>query len=197
MKRHVLNAIALIIVLLMSSCAGYSKGSDGINELEARLDKENERQNERIKAIDAYLSTIDERSMGSIEKRELINRIAVLESKVSDLERRNQTSKMITEEEDIVEHDNGERASLRIKVLSGDGSPTSAKRMAIRLERFGYKVERTDIATRRDFKKTQIFYSDANRKYAADIFRKIGGNADLKSITWQSVFDLIIVTGKP
>jgi hypothetical protein len=201
MKQYLALAVALVVAFLIAGCAGNQIKSDGIATLEERLDKENERQNERIKAIDTYISIMKDRSIGASERQELINRIAVLESKVQDLERKDLPSMGSVGDGDIEgikeRKTNHGQVPLRIKVLSGDGSPTSAKRMAIKLGRYGYNVERTDIANKRNYKKTAIFYSEGNRKHAAEIFRKIGGNADLKPLTWQSVFDIIIVTGRP
>lgn len=197
MKQYFLFATIVLITIIISGCAGHQIDSKGTDELMARIDEDNEGQNERIRTIEAYIAKMDEKAMGPLEKQELINRVAVLETKMNDLERRSEISTEIPREDDIEKYDKNGRASIRIKVLSGDGSPTSAKRMAVRLERYGYKVERTDIATKRNLNKTKIFYSEGNRMHAAEIFRKIGGNADLKSLTWQSAFDIIIVTGGP
>lgn len=197
MKQYLLKAVTLVIALLVLGCAGSLKDSEGMPEFGAKMDKENERQNERIKAIDAYIAMMEERTMGPTEKQEMINRIAVLESKVNDLERRGRTSVINTDGVDTEERSSKGQGSVRIKVLSGDGNPTSAKRLALRLGRYGYNVERTDIAAKRNFKKTRIFYSAGNRNAAEEIYRKLGVDADLKPLSWQSVFDIIILTGKP
>ena len=204
MKRYLLTAVAMVLAFILLGCAGYSglkgkSGSESITALELRVAEEDERQNERIKAIDAYIGRMGEGAMGPMEKQELINRIAILESKVNNIERRNQVSIRIKEkekskEEEKEEKEKSRRASIRIKVLSGDRDPTSAKRMAMRLQRFGYKVERTDIATKSNFRETRIFYSSGHRDDAEEMAVKL--DAVVKPLTWQSVFDIIVVTGK-
>jgi hypothetical protein len=197
MKQYLLKAVTLAIAFLVLGCAGSLKDSEGMAEYGARMDKENDRQNERIRAIDAYIAMMEKRSMGLTEKQEMINRIAVLESKVNDLERRGRTSIKNEDGVDTEGRSSKGQVSVRIKVLSGDGNPTSAKRLALKLGRYGYNVERTDIAAKRNFKKTRIFYSAGKRNAAEEIYRKLGEDADLKPLSWQSVFDIIILTGKP
>jgi hypothetical protein len=196
MKFHLVSA-ALIVAFIFLGCTGDPGVSKRIASLESMVDEENERQNDRIKTIDTYMARIGEGALGPMEKQELIIRIAVLESRVNDLERRGKTPIRNNKDEDIQEKEKGRRASIRIKVLSGDRDPTSAKRMAMTLKRFGYEIEKTDIATKGKFRKTKIFYKSGHRDDAEEMAEILDDGADVKPLTWQSIFDIILVTGRP
>ncbi len=85
--------------------------------------------------------------------------------------------------------------SLKIKVLSGDGNFNSAKEMAKKLRKSGYTIQLVDQAHRSDFKKTTIYFAPKFKYEAKRLMSKLGGNPALKSLSWPSKFNLIIVTG--
>jgi len=85
--------------------------------------------------------------------------------------------------------------SLKIKVLSGDGNFNSAKKMAKKLRKSGYTIQLVDQAHRSDFKKTTIYFAPKFKYEAKRLRSKLGGNPALKSLSWPSKFNLIIVTG--
>ncbi len=87
--------------------------------------------------------------------------------------------------------------SLKIKVLGGDGTLRSANKMAARLRKMGYyRIELIHMAPTSNFSKNTVFYKQDFKNEAEDLVARIGGNAISKSLTWQSIFDLIVVTGK-
>lgn len=85
--------------------------------------------------------------------------------------------------------------SLKIKVLSGDGKLPSARRMAKRLIKMGYKVQAIDLGPRSNIKKNTVYYSEDCRQEAEHISKRLGGNTIIKPLSWPSVFNLIVVTG--
>ena len=83
---------------------------------------------------------------------------------------------------------------VKIKVLSGSGSLTPALDMVKQLEANGYKVERTDIAPTTDFSSDKVFFKKGNDSTAKKIAEKIGSTAVAAPMTWDSEFDIIVVT---
>jgi hypothetical protein len=86
--------------------------------------------------------------------------------------------------------------TVRLKVLAGNGKPASAKEMVRMVEALGYKVERVDKAPTANFSQDTVFYAPDARNDADHIAKRLGGRAMVKPLTWPSVFNLIIVTGK-
>ncbi len=83
---------------------------------------------------------------------------------------------------------------VKIKVLSGSGSLNPALDMVKQLEANGYKVERTDIAPSTDFSSDKVFFTKGNDSTAREIAEKIGSTAVAAPMTWDSEFDIIVVT---
>jgi len=86
--------------------------------------------------------------------------------------------------------------ALKIKVLSGDGNLASAQEMAKRLGRMGYKIKAVDLAPQPSFSRDTVYFTSNSLQQAKRLLSCLGDNAVLKPLTWPSVFDLIIVTGK-
>jgi len=85
---------------------------------------------------------------------------------------------------------------LRVKVLSGDGDLNSAKEMARKLRNMGYKISLIDYAPRSNFSQNTVYFAAKSQNGAKRLVLSLGGNAICKPITWSSIFDLIVVTGK-
>ena len=83
--------------------------------------------------------------------------------------------------------------SIRLKVLSGNGKMSSAKKMAGRLTKLGYKVEVVGMAMTPDYATDTVYYKPGFEKKAADLAKKIGVRTITKPISWSSVFDIIVV----
>ena len=83
--------------------------------------------------------------------------------------------------------------SMRLKVLSGNGRMSSAKKMSAKLTKLGYKVEVVGMATTPDYATDPIYYKSGFEKQAAGMAKKLGGKAITKPLTWSSVFDIIVV----
>jgi len=85
---------------------------------------------------------------------------------------------------------------LKIKVLSGDGNLASAQEMAKRLGGMGYEIKAIDLAPQSSFLRDTVYFTSRSRLQAKRLLSHLGSDAILKPLTWPSVFDLIIVTGK-
>ncbi|MBW1783895.1 MAG: hypothetical protein JRL30_24540 [Deltaproteobacteria bacterium] len=85
---------------------------------------------------------------------------------------------------------------LKIKVLSGDGDLRSAKDMTKKLMGMDYKVGLIGYAPRSNFKKNTVYFKPKFEKDGKLLVSELGDNAVIKPLTWPSVFDLIVVTGK-
>ena len=86
--------------------------------------------------------------------------------------------------------------AVKIKVLAGDGNIASARGMAKRLATLGYRVKRIDRAERSDFALNTVYHAANHAATAEEIVKKLGGSTVTMPLTWQSIFDLIIVTGR-
>lgn len=89
-----------------------------------------------------------------------------------------------------------ETRTVRIKVLAGDGNIASARAMAKRITKMGYQVKRIDRAERTDFALNTVYHTPDHAAAAEEIMKKLGGSTIMMPLTWQSIFDLIIVTGR-
>ena len=86
--------------------------------------------------------------------------------------------------------------AIRIKVLSGNGKMTSARKMARRLANLGYRVESTGLASTPDYGADTVYYRKGLEKEASDMTGKLGAKTVTKPLTWTSVFDIIVVAVK-
>ncbi len=87
-------------------------------------------------------------------------------------------------------------ATLKLKVLSGDGDLNSAKRMAKKLGNMGYKIKLVDRAPRSNFLRNTVYFASGFQDEAKRLVSSLGNNTILKPLTWSSKFDIIVVTGK-
>jgi septal ring factor EnvC (AmiA/AmiB activator) len=88
-----------------------------------------------------------------------------------------------------------ERKPSKIKVLAGNGDIASARSLSKRLGKMGYPVKLIDKAPRSDFKAHTIFFAPGYQTAAATLAKQLGKGAISKPLTWQSIFNIIIVTG--
>lgn len=87
-------------------------------------------------------------------------------------------------------------ATLKLKVLSGDGDLNSAKRMAKKLGNMGYKIRLIDRAPQSNFLRNTVYFALGFQDEAKRLVSSLGDNTILKPLSWFSIFDIIVVTGK-
>ena len=85
---------------------------------------------------------------------------------------------------------------MYIKVLSGDGDINSARAMANELKNLGYKVDHIEMAPRSSSTQNIVFYALNFQNEARRLADSLSGKPVLKPISWPSIFDIIVVTGK-
>ena len=86
-------------------------------------------------------------------------------------------------------------SDIKIKVLNGNGNIVSAKKMEKKIVAMGYEVERVDDAPRFTFKTNTIYYADCCKNEAEELASKLGGRTITKALSWNSIYDIIAVTG--
>ncbi len=86
--------------------------------------------------------------------------------------------------------------SIRLKVLTGDGTLTSARKMAARLGKMGYPVQAIGFASRSNYKKNTV---SCSRKFQAEgkkLAKALGKNTVTRLLTETPEFDCIVITGQ-
>jgi len=148
------------------------------NEKEmARMRDENEVLNEQINKLK------EEGQRISDENQVLAKKLTSLELKYKTISTESDESK-----KDI--------RKLKIKVLCGDGNLNSAKEMAKRLMKMGYNIGSIHYAPRFNFSRDTVYFAPKFQDDAKRLVPSLGSNAISKPLTWPSIFDLIVVTGK-
>ncbi|MEE8299670.1 MAG: hypothetical protein V3R28_00015 [Desulfatiglandales bacterium] len=161
---------------------------NALREENQRIRDEKEKEMAGMKdeneALNEQINMLKEESQRASDENQ------VLANKLTDLQ---EESKAISSESDELKRDIGK---LKIKVLSGDGNLNSAKAMAKRLMKMGYKIGAILYAPRSDFSQDTVYFAPKFQEDAKRLLPSLGSNAISKPLTWPSIFDLIIVTGK-
>ncbi len=89
-----------------------------------------------------------------------------------------------------------ERGKSIIKVLSGDGDLNSALEMEKKLRNMDYNIILIDYAPRSNFLRNTVFFARKFQKEGKQLAFSLGDNTIAKPLSWYSIFDLIVVTGK-
>ncbi len=145
-----------------------------------------EKQTEKSKKLEVLVGKLkEENKQAKVEKSDLEQKLSrleeekkALESKLTDLEMRKDPSK------------------INISVLSGDGEIKPALETSSLLRQLGYQVKRVGLAPRPSFKKITVFYTENYKPAADELVKILGKQARSKPLTWSSVYDIIVVTGK-
>ncbi len=87
-------------------------------------------------------------------------------------------------------------AFLKVKVLSGDGKPASAREMSRRLTKMGYKISSIDKAPQSSFRGNTVFFAKGYEEAARHMADRLPDKAVCKPLTWPSVYHLIVVAGR-
>lgn len=178
------------------------------------IDKERLRlENVELQRQIAVLSTENERIVREYENRmdrlKTLNQL--LNKEIEELKDENQTaasenrllkrklSQLQSRKEPIAHEQKASKAdirSLKIKVLSGDGDLRSAQVMAEKLKKMGYETKAIDLAPQSSFSRDTVYFTSKSQQEAKQLVSRLGGDAVLKPLSWPSVFDLIVVTGR-
>ena len=159
-----------------------------LNQENQRMVREHENKMARLKTLNQLMNKEIEALRE--ENRTMRSQGLLLERKLAQLQGQKEhvVDTQKASQEDI--------ALLKIKVLSGDGNLASAHEMAKKLRSMGYKIKAVDSAPQPSFSRDTLYFTSNSLQQAKRLLSRLGDNAVLKPLTWPSVFDLIIVTGK-
>lgn len=85
---------------------------------------------------------------------------------------------------------------VKIKILSGDGNLDSARNLKEKLEEMAFRVDAVGLAPRSDFKWTTLYVRAGHESQGKNLASRLGENTRILPLTWSSIFDVIIVTGR-
>ena len=85
------------------------------------------------------------------------------------------------------------KGAPRIKIVSGDGMPLSAKELSRELKKLGYNVDRVDVAPY-TFQKPVVFYAPGFKEKAETLAGAIKATGGTRLLSWKSIYDIIIVS---
>ena len=204
--------LCLLFVLLLLPAQGcgvfdFLKGDSGEGEEVEKTEGKAEQEIARLKAenIDlkqqiAYLKKVSKESLEDVHK-ELAKVTSERDALIEALTKQGGGTQKRSEgilgtQRDGTESGKEGSKDLKIKVLSGDGDLGSARMMAKRLKEMNYTIRLIGHAPRADFRANTVYYKPQFERQGRFLVSKLGDNTVMKPLTWSSVFDLIIVTGK-
>ena len=160
--------------------ANLQRQIDTLREEDQRIRDENENKIAEVKDENELLN--EQINKLKEENKTIGDENQVLTAKLTKLQLQHELEKDI--------------GKLRVKVLCGDGDLSSGKEMAKKLKNMGYQIELFGYAPRSNFFRNTVFFAPKFENEAKRLVLSLGGNAITKPVTWSSIFDLIVVTGK-
>ena len=209
MYRTRLCLLFALLLLPAQGCGAFDflKGDSGEGKEAEKTEGKVEQEIARLKAenIDlkqqiAYLKKVSKESLEDVNKElakvksERDALIEALTKQSGGTERR--PEKILGAKRDAAESGKERSKDLKIKVLSGDGDLGSARMMAKRLKELNFEIRLIGHAPRSDFRANTVYYKPQFERQGRLLVSKLGDNTVMKPLTWSSIFDLIIVTGK-
>ena len=97
------------------------------------------------------------------------------------------------EEQPVIQEKEIDVKTIKVKVLSGNGKLSSARDMSKRLIRMGYQITDIGLGPRKDFTANTIYYAPNYQKEAQQLAARLGGKTVYKPLTWNSIFNIIVV----
>ncbi|MBC8420494.1 MAG: hypothetical protein H8E10_18065 [Desulfobacterales bacterium] len=167
-----------------------------IQEEVDRLRAENIELKKRMDLLKNESKASMDESLGEITKAEEERKVLSDLLRKSKEENQKLTSENTRLEEILQKLQKKPHPDLKIKVLSGNGDLGSAKMMTKKLMEMEYDVSLIGYAPRSNFKKNTVYFKAKFEKEGRILLSKLGADTDIKPLTWSSIFDLIVVTGK-
>jgi cell division protein FtsB len=211
-RKFVTAALFMSLALVLSGCmaekSAYQKKVDEADSLgkevvslkqqNKTLAEENERLRQQVQELSAErqepVGTAESAAVAAPAEKEATK---PAEEKIAESPKeKDAATPQVATAQPVPEKKDTGLKSIRLKVLSGNGKMSSAKKMAGRLTKLGYKVEVVGMATTPDYATDTVYYKPGFEKKAADIAKRLGGKTITKPISWSSVFDVIVVAGR-
>ena len=158
-----------------------------------KIDTANEKKILKLKnkntLLAKHLMSLKEENQKILEETKALKKEKVKPRKIEKKAAKKKTAKrQRVKKEDI--------QRLKIKVLSGSGNLSSARKMANKLGNLGYNIKLIGLAPRSNFKKNTVYYASRHKINAKKLAQNLGADTVLKPLTWSSIFDLIVVAGE-
>jgi septal ring factor EnvC (AmiA/AmiB activator) len=149
---------------------------DDVSQISQNLNKLSSNLEVLLERTDAIHKALVKPNTIQSDTQRISERLALIDAKLKGIERR-------------------ETYALYINVLSGDGKIASANAMARSLEDKGYVVQNIDFAPSASFSKHTVYYNKELKTTARELISTVGIDAQLKPLSWTTVYDIIVVTG--
>jgi len=197
MARFIFPILVVQACFLLNGCTLFSKDKTDdlqgqINNLRMEYQSQREENDRKLEQLRANNETLTAQVRHLIEEKQRLNtENQALAARLDRLEQKKGQPVPPSPEKKAVKP----TAGVKVKVLSGNGNIASAKMMAQRLEKMGYKIARIDFATRSNFAQDTVFFSKRAEDEAKQVAANLGGKTAMRPITWSSTYDIIVVTG--
>jgi len=201
MKVKLLMVLLLSGLFALSGCAGLSKCMDGSYEKSiSDLTAANEALKQEVAGLESSVKAqekaIAERQAEiaklEAERKALQSGMAGLDEEVRKLQKELQPGE---KQKTAEAQGQAVKKDLKIKILAGNTRLSSARALSKKLSEAGYSVDRVDRAPR-SFAMTTVFHAAGMENEAGQVAQRIGPHAVTKPMTWNSVYQLIIVVGR-
>jgi septal ring factor EnvC (AmiA/AmiB activator) len=180
-------SIVLALALFMSGCTTMQKQIDSNTETTELLSSRQDESSEtlealetRIFAIENSIASVEAHSTGSVQQMQ--DSLDATKKDIASIKRRLSIGSA------------ARKALMKVKVLAGDDDLKKAKTAAKKLERNGFSVRIVDFTPEPRFKHPVVYYAKGFRYEAKEIARLMGKRAEVRKLTWNSVYDIILVT---
>ncbi len=181
--RHL---ILLIFIFALTACASSQEAvqlnADQINSLHNKTGALADRLQQvdtNLKQLNSKVDVLDKKleDLGSDQLSTISTHIFDLDQRMSEMESGPATPP---------------KGDVSIKVLSGTGNMSTALTLAQKMEGMGYEISRVDIAPL-EFIHPTVFYANDFEVIADNIATEIGEDMITKPLTWDSIFNIIVV----
>ncbi len=209
MYTRALYIFTLVFCLVISGCStlGFfdksskddlerSKASIAhLNDQLVDLNKELNTLKKEVQQLKEEAQKEEEEEEAEMEEDSLTGQTGtVAEKQIQEEVIENKTEKKkTTEGQPAIEGKEIDIKTLKVKVLSGNGKLSSAREMSKKLIRMGYKVSDIELGPRKDFTVNTIYFASDYQKVARQLAARLGGKTVCKPLTWNSIFNIIVV----
>lgn len=215
MNQRILMALVVILCMALSGCAAMRNWNGSLDRDIQKLKDDNEasrlalqekdgqidRLNKQLSTMSREIETLKaESQQAPIVMQKALSKTegseAVLKEQVSALKDKTTALEEKAAARTAVAEKGAGSKALRLKVLSGNGKISSAQAMSKKLKTLGYRVEDTGMASRANYRVHTVYYAAGYKSQAQRIAAQLGSGTVSSPLTWPSVFDVIVVSGR-
>ncbi len=205
MYMRALYIFTLVFCLMTSGCSTlgfFDKSSkDDLERSKASIAHLNDQLadlNKELVALKKEVQQLKEEAQkeeeeAGIEENSLTGQTGTEKQIQEELIENKAEQKKTTQEQTAFQRKEIDLKTLKVKVLSGNGKLSSARDMSKKLIRMGYKIGDIDLGPRKDFMVNTIYFAPDYQKDAQQLAARLGGNTVCKPLTWNSIYNIIVV----